>query len=74
MQHTIFIIGLNNLKGTVLDSVANALSWNLGTLQAVDQWSQGSLISHLSKQAKKINKNKKRKQNKALNPKRLLEM
>ena len=56
MQHTIFIIGLNNLKGTVLDNVANALSWNLGTLQAVDQWSQGSLISHLSKQAKKVNK------------------
>ena len=71
MQHTIFITGLNNLKGAVLDCVANALSWNLETLQAVDQWSQGSLIS--LKQAKK-KKNKKRKQNKALNPQRLLEI
>lgn len=52
-----FITGLNNLKGAVLDSVANALSWNLGTLQAVDQWSQGSLIS--LKQAKKKKKLKK---------------
>lgn len=58
MQHTIFITGLNNLKGTVLDSVANTLSWKLATLQSLDQWSQDSLINHLSKQKKEGNKTK----------------